>query len=301
MPVHNENPMVPQLLLERLAAGDLDPKRSRSIRSRLEQEPGGMERLAALTASNDAILSRYAADHMLAAIARKKDDAERIDAARADREKRASSTRWMVWGAPAMLAAIVAVVTLRGGPVPVDDGALSPATDRPLAASPGQGNTIQDNTIQDRAIDDGHRSKGLKAHLQVFRKRGEDAEKLRHGQAATAGDLIQLRYVAGEASHGAILSIDGRGEVTLHYPESEDGDLSLEPGKAIALPHAYELDDAPRFERFVFITAAGPFDLGVILDAARSIKRSGARAEDIALDLPDGLWQSSFVVKKVEP
>jgi hypothetical protein len=64
-----------------------------------------------------------------------------------------------------------------------------------------------------------------------------------------------------------------------------------------ALPHAYALDDAPRFERFFFITANQPVDVQQALAALRSL----ARRDDSAttwLELPAGVHQWSLRLRK---
>jgi len=50
---------VPDLILERYALGELSSTRMEETRKRLEAEPGGMDRLAALKASNIEILDKY--------------------------------------------------------------------------------------------------------------------------------------------------------------------------------------------------------------------------------------------------
>ena len=59
-----------------------------------------------------------------------------------------------------------------------------------------------------------------KPHILVHRKVNDTVELLESGDEAKAGDLLQIAYVSAGADYGVILSIDGRGVVTLHYPES---------------------------------------------------------------------------------
>src|SRR5690606_26378921 len=103
------------------------------------------------------------------------------------------------------------------------------------------------------------------------------------------GDVIQLRYHGGGHRYGVIASIDGAGVVTLHHPARDDAPPTATAlsAESTSLPHAYELDDAPRFERFFFITAAEPIDVRRSLDALRAL----ARRDDSAtapLELPAG-------------
>lgn len=101
--------------------------------------------------------------------------------------------------------------------------------------------------------------------LAIYRKVGAGAERLAPGQAVTPGDVVQLSYVAAGARHGVIASIDGRDVVTAHFPERRGGSTALARGGAIALEHAYRLDDAPGFERFFLITSAAPIDAAAVL------------------------------------
>ena len=70
--------------------------------------------------------------------------------------------------------------------------------------------------------------------------------------------------------------------------------------KSTTLPHAYALDDAPRFERFFFITANRPVDVQQSLTALRTLAQRPDSA-DAALDLPTGLDQWSLRLKKPSP
>jgi hypothetical protein len=141
----------------------------------------------------------------------------------------------------------------------------------------------------------------VKGHprLAAFRQVGDQAESLEQDAVVRAGDLIQLRYNAGNQHYGVIASVDGAGVVTLHFPPSEDA-----PPQATAmspdtntLPHAYALDDAPRFERFFFITANGPIDIQDSLAALRAFARR-ADSATAALELPTGLRQWSLRLRK---
>ncbi len=112
------------------------------------------------------------------------------------------------------------------------------------------------------------------------------------------GDVVQLS-VRGDATRrfGAVVSIDGRGHVTRHLPE--EGSLAATlAAKEQALPHAYELDDAPDFERFVFVTAKTGFDVEVVLSALRALPAEVAHSQPLAL--PAGLSQKSVVLQKKE-
>ncbi|HEX4455928.1 MAG TPA: hypothetical protein VH143_33940 [Kofleriaceae bacterium] len=149
--------------------------------------------------------------------------------------------------------------------------------------------------------DDGVRAKG-KARLVAFRQVGDKAEQLEQDALCKQGDVIQLRYNAGGRRYGVIASVDGAGVVTLHYPLSEDAppEATAVGAGTLALPHAYELDDAPRFERFFFITAQQPIDLPQSLAAIHALAIRDDSA-DAKLDLPQGLHQASLRLRKPDP
>lgn len=142
--------------------------------------------------------------------------------------------------------------------------------------------------------DDGVRLKGLAPHLVVYRD-GATPERLADRAPARPHDVVQLGYVAAGRRYGAIVSLDGRGEVTLHLAPQ-----ALAETGEVRLPSAFELDDAPAFERFVFVTGDEPFDEADVLGAARGAA-TGGNARDAPLPLPRGLQQSSFTLEKLAP
>jgi hypothetical protein len=88
--------------------------------------------------------------------------------------------------------------------------------------------------------------------------------------------------------------------VTLHLPPAGDRAVPLAAGKTILLDAAYELDDAPRVERFYFVTGTEPFSATPVLNAARRAAAQGAGSVPAALPLPTGLDQVTFAIQKEE-
>jgi hypothetical protein len=136
----------------------------------------------------------------------------------------------------------------------------------------------------------------------LYRKEGQHAAQLHPGSEAQAGDLIQLGYVANGQRYGIIVSIDARGGATLHFPLSPGASTALQRGGSILLDRAFQLDDAPAFERFFLITAdeANKASLSVdnVLELASTLAKSGPAAESALLPLPSGLHQESFLLRK---
>lgn len=153
--------------------------------------------------------------------------------------------------------------------------------------------------------DEGIRTKGLAPHLVAFRQHGAQADEVTDGATAKAGDSVQLGYVAAGQRYGMVLSIDGRGGVTQHFPSPGPGGTEgalappLRQGGQVLLEQAFRLDDAPRFERFFLVSSPDQaFALDKVLDAARKLAHDLGQAETAQLELPAGLRQSSLLLHK---
>ena len=129
--------------------------------------------------------------------------------------------------------------------------------------------------------------------LVVYRRTPSGSERLADGDVAHPGDLLRIGYASAGRSHGVILSIDGTGAVTTHLPPAGDLSASLASGEVNLLDSSYELDEAPRIERFYFVTGTQPFHVAPVLAAAR---RAGPAPP--VLPLPSGLEQVTFAVQK---
>jgi hypothetical protein len=262
----------PDWLLERIALGELPPEELAAARARLAQEPEGEARLAALEAENKAILEKLTPAAVAREVERRADAARRVEAAR--REARPLSRFAPVLALVPVLAVVLLVV-------------------RPGPSSSGSGVDMPGPEVT--------RTKGLQPQLLVHRQgAAAEPERLADGAAAAAGDVVQVSYVAAGHPYGVILSVDGRGTVTLHAPEEGSQSVALVPSGAHALPRAYALDDAPAFERFLFITSDTPFALEEVLAAARAVAAS-PDARTAPLALPEGFTQVSFTLEKVSP
>jgi len=142
--------------------------------------------------------------------------------------------------------------------------------------------------------DEGDRLKGLAPALDVHVAAPGGPRALRGDEVLGQGDVVQVRIRAAGAAHGVVVSLDGSGAVTRHFP---DGALTALPPGMAALPFSFELDDAPGFERFVLVTADAPIDVEGVLRAARSVA-AGELPETTPLPLPAGLRQSDVLLRK---
>ena len=96
-----------------------------------------------------------------------------------------------------------------------------------------------------------------------------------------------------------LLSIDGAGRVTLHLPDERARSAApLRAVREIPLPSAYELDDAPGFERFVLVTSPAPFSVADVRQAAKSLVARGRDARTLPLALAPAIQQTSVLLHK---
>jgi len=256
---------VSDLALEQYHLGELSAEEQRIVREELAHDEVLRGRLAAIQKSEEEIRSSYPAERIVPLIR------ERMLREGTDHGRRAWRLPTLAWVVP---VAAVALILLS----------------LPLVL---------------RTSDD-TRLKGVAPHLLVFRKTAAGAEELRSGAVARRGDVLQLSYSAGDAKYGVIFSVDGRGTITWHVPAGYAGGTRsappLDPKGPVVLPSAYELDDAPGFERFFLVYSTAPFDVSEIDRVARALAphagRSGTTGDPGVLSLPRGLGQFSLLVKK---
>jgi hypothetical protein len=309
---------VPDLVLERLRLGELPEADARALRARLESDPELRARLEALERS-DAELGRKLAAAGLAERAREL-------AAQRRRAPRAQPSGRHAWPVPAGLAAAATLAlafSLRGlvlapsvdtaptSPAPGDRAAAqAPAAPAgppaaavhssapAVAARPSPGSAPA--TAKRPGDTSGDRIKGLRPSLTLFRKTPSGSEVLADGDGARPGDVVRVGYNASGRRYGVIVSLDGRGSVTRHLPAQGRSSAALEPGDVVLLAQAYELDDAPAWERFFFVTADEPFDVAAVEDAARraAASRAESASAPLSLGLPKPLEEWSFLLTK---
>lgn len=255
---------VSQLLLEKLALGELAPDEAHRVRLQLEREDGGVDRLHALRRSNEEILMTHP---------------PRVVVPRIRQATRKTSRRSLVlFLAPVAALATVALVFAQS-PTTTDGGFSEPGLETA----------------------DEVRAKGDAPVLRVYRQTNDGNERLQPGATVAAGDLIQVAYVAMGNGYGVVFSIDGRGAVTLHHPTRAGDPQALLKSGEVFLPRAYKLDDAPLYERFFIVgSKQAPVDLDAVLAGARAIAADPVTAQGAFLTLPDGLEQYSITIRKEE-
>ena len=250
------NERVPDWLLERLAAGELPPAQTSALRERLVAA-GDHDRLAALAASNTEILTAHPAAGVAAEV----------------RRRAAGHTHTAIWRpvwALSFLTVGAAAIALLFVHAPAGPSKSN------LALGQAERETIT--------------SKGLQPSLGLYRKTAAGIERLGAAARVHPGDIVQVRYMAAGRSYGVVASCDAGGAVTLHLPEAPGQAVALVKDGERALAHAYEFDNSPGFERFVFVTAEVPFDTDLVV---RNLKQGAA--------LPQSFTSWSITLQKETP
>jgi len=260
---------VPDLILEQYRLNELPPQEAHRVEQLLRESETLQQRLEALDRSDAELARQYPPAWIAERIRQRVSKGARVPEEHGNRVRR--------WGIPAAVgfAAIVLVAVLpRLGTGPTDASHAAPV--------------IETNRI-----------KGLEPALVVYRRSDRGSETLADGAIARPGDLLRLGYTAAGRAYGVIVSIDGRGAVTLHLPPNGPRAASLGRGSHVLLDRAYELDDAPSWERFYFVTGDTAFEVAPIVEAARRAAAvHGLRSPPAALSIPGGLSQSTFSLQK---
>lgn len=237
----NEQQKCPELLVEQLALGELSPVGRQEELERWGATPAGRARLVELRVLDEEILARYPVHRMVAAISE-----------RAEKEPGAWSVSRLVWGVSLAASAVLVLIVVAPW-----------HQDAPRGPWHGEHGVV-------RLPAETVRIKG-DSRLLVHLLEADSSTELEDGDEVKSGDVLQLEYVAGKGRYGVVVSMDGRGGVTLHYPVAATGSTALEAGGPHALPRAYELDDAPGFETFYLFVSAKPLVVEEMLNVVRAL------------------------------
>ncbi|NIM11435.1 MAG: hypothetical protein GTO45_36840 [Candidatus Aminicenantes bacterium] len=269
-------------LLERYILVELPEHQIKEIDRQLNQDPVLRKKLEQLRNSNREILDQYPPASVVPQILNRY-KAETFNKTKTQAEETGTSAKSvffkrLLYVTPAFAAALLLIFFI----IPFYRNYVAPGKTTPVTESTGT------------------RIKGASPqNLMIYRKSNDQIELLKNGTQAKAGDLLQVAYAAAEAVHGVILSIDGNGVVTLHFPEQVKGSTRLnKKKKKILLQNAYELDDAPGFERFFFITSKSKIDVQQVIKKARTLAKDTERARTHNIDLGGSFRQVSILIIK---
>jgi hypothetical protein len=268
--------------LERYLLGELPAEEIEGIRT-IESARGDIwERAEALRADNAVILERYPPE----AMGRKIEKASAVDGDGVPKWRKAvqryQPPKQSVWtGIPRwVIPATVCAVALLVVPLRL----ILPDAQVNAGAAQYQGGVAED------------RPKGTTPGIEVWRQNGAAAERLPPNAVAHNGDVVQLRYTVPESCYGTLISVDGRGVLTVHLSGEPGKAARLTPGRPIALGNSYQLDDAPLFETFYLVTAKDDFDIEGVAKSLKAAKHPLDNTEKQAL--PKNQFITAFTLRK---
>ena len=267
-------------ILERYILNELPTRQLKEINQQLKVVPGLKAEVEKLRNSNNDILSQYPPDSIVPQILSQ----YKIEKSRKEQVIRARPVffRQLLAASPALAIALVLFFIFfpfKEEKVDLTKQITSTDVTRP------KGEQTIDMT---------------KPNLIVYRKSDGEPEKLKNGVKAKAGDLLQIAYIAADEKYGVILSIDGYGTVTLHYPDRKDQSTILKDKKKVYLGSSYELDDAPGFERFFFITSMSEINVENVIQKASKLAHDIRRAKTGNIELHESFKQTSVLILKGE-
>ncbi len=167
-----------------------------------------------------------------------------------------------------------------------------------IIVSPGGFISNEFDTQIFHSTDDTIRLKGIQPSLSIYRKQADNIEQLTQNSLVNKSDKLQIRYQRANYQYGVILSIDGRGDVTLHFPSTPLDSTKLDSKNSVDLPYSYELDNAPHFERFFMVTANHPLNPKEIIEQGKLLAQNIEQAKEKSLTINDNVHQTSLLLNK---
>ena len=246
---------IPDLLVEQLMLDELPPEQARRVRQQLEDD--GDPRIAELRRSDEEILSAHPPDLVARRI---RNRLERVhDHAPPGLVGAEPAARRIGWWWIATTVAVAAAI------------ALAWWIGRSDATTPDTGSVHGEKIAVGPDAPDTTRIKGDPA-ISIRKQEGSRGTLLSPGDTVKPGDALLVSYRSGDWPHGVIVSLDGAGEVTLHFPADASESTALQHGGSVPL-HTFELDDAPGFERFFIVTSSEPIEVERVMESVRALGR----------------------------
>ena len=205
-------------LLESYVSGDLADEQRKTLETVLENDALLQERVQSILNSNAAFLSRHPAAGAWTEVER------RLKLETDPKELNRSIPRFSKL-----------VLSLGGALCALALFALIPSTNQ----------SVPDN---------GFRTKGALPDLEIFYVNDVDkAQALEPEALVSQGMRLQVSIHNSLNLHAFVLSVDGRGALTKHFPR--DHESALITTNTHLLGASYTLDDAPDYETFILVTS----------------------------------------------
>jgi len=255
--------------LEQYVLGELPEHQKLELQSRLLQDAALAERLQSIQKSNADFTVRYPAERMVPAILER------------SHKKPARAAFFQRPFLPLALASPVFALLIVLGIFMVQGGNFFGSVENDTRLKGGS-TTDNRNTQQFGMI--------------LYRKSGQGYQKINAGDKVASYESIQIAYRPAGKLFGMIFSVDGNGNATLQYPENFSGKPELSQEAQVLLPFAYQLDNAPYFERFYFVVSDTSFSTQDVWRLVEAQTKAGERPAD--MKLPPAFSVSTFDIIK---
>lgn len=138
--------------------------------------------------------------------------------------------------------------------------------------------------------------------LMLYRQMAEGPEALHPGDKVKAGDALQIELKSGSYAYAAVVSVDGQGAITWHWPARPDQPERASQLPKGRLPNAFQLDSAPGFERFYLVLGSDSLAMATLPQLEPHLRESIAHdaewfSGEAVKGIP-GLWVKAFPLQK---
>jgi hypothetical protein len=270
---------ISSVLLERYACGEVTDEEKCLVEAECGNDSEVREQLAAIKTSNTEILSTYAPEKTANEIALKM-HREQVRMTIGDNASAVVSDRKRLRLFPAWSYSILLLVFI----VPF---------------------SVHYFDARNTRLPVNEREKGLGPSLTIYRDEVNSYNKLTDSSVVSAGDRLQIGYTAAGKKFGIIFSVDGNGVISLHYPVDTlmmQSGSRLEQGGEQLLNTSFELDSAPLFERFYFLTSDDTIDVKKLIGLCGKLFANGVNKIPERINvLPETINQSTITLKKDFP
>jgi len=257
---------IPDIILERYLLNELPEKRYNEISKALEADIVLQERIAAIKESNKKILKDYPVEY-ISEVLKFKLNSSSVNKA----PKKSFFKRIQV---PVLSFGAVAILLVFMMP-------------------------FMENYIEDRnSISEITRLKGVGAKIFIYKNNTNGAELLKRNSLVSESDIVGVTFFIDKTAYGIIVSIDGRGVVTKHFPNHGDRSPRLIAGKNFKVGHSYELDDAPEYEKFFLIYSVNEFEIDDLLKKIKKAATNKTKVLNDNLGIDKSKALVSFTLRK---
>lgn len=288
---------IPDIYLEQYILGELPEPLRREINDLIQKDPELNERINRILESDRGILSAYPAETMARKIMERKNQTWRTSLKTAAVKKGRTEPGFFTAAAYKIKSFIEQIFTTRARRYAFTLSSAFALLLLVIFLFPG----IRSGFDTGRDIEKDVRIKGLDSKLLLYRIKNGKAEELKNDDTVHRGDIIQAGYIAtGDYKYGLILSIDGRGTVTLHYPSNTSSGQKLSLNRKTLLSRSYELDDSPHFERFIMILSTKSLNNAEIIEKSKKLAKNRESAINGSLKNEKDEAEFSIFLKKAE-